>query len=486
MSGLHLWAKVAELVDALDLGSSGATRGSSSLPFRTNAHTRSFTKGLVVASQAELDISVESSEGLKRQITVRVPSAEIDREVDKRLKSVGKTAKLKGFRPGKVPAKVVRKRYGGQVRQEVVGDIIRTSFSHAVTQKQMQPAGNPSIEPLPGGDEAHFSYRATFEVFPEVSFSDLTKLEYQTPAVEIGDADVDKMIERLRKQKGTWNAVERKAEDGDRVTVSFVGKVGKEPFEGGEGKDVKVVIGSGQVIDDFDKALHGLAAGDEKAAKVKFPKDYGAENLAGKKATFDISVSKVDELVLPEVDDEFIAEFGVKEGGVEAFKADVRKNMQRELDERLRGTSKNNVLDALHDAHPVQLPEALVGQEMHSLQHDAMRRMGIQDHAQAPAAENFRPAAEKRVRLSLLVQELIAQEKLEIDRERVEARVQELASPYESPEEAAQLYRSNREMMSQIESSVLEDQVVELLIERGQSKTQKLSFDEFMQMQDTE
>jgi trigger factor len=186
------------------------------------------------------------------------------------------------------------------------------------------------------------------------------------------------------------------------------------------------------------------------------------------------------------VDDEFIAEFGVKEGGVEAFRADVRKNMQRELDERLRAASKNNVLDALHDAHPVQLPQSLVSQEMHSLQHDAMRRMGIQDHSQAPAAENFRPVAEKRVRLSLLVQELIGQEELEIDRERVEDRIQELASPYESPEEAAQLYRSNRDMMNQIESSVLEDQIVELLIERGQSKTQELSFDEFMQMQDTE
>ena len=443
-----------------------------------------------MASQGEVEISVESAEGLKRQITVRVPNAEIEREVDLRLKKVGKTAKLKGFRPGKVPAKVVRKRYGGQVRQEVLGEIIRSTFSHAVTKKQLNPAGGPSIEPLPSPDDSTFAYRATFEVYPEIRLADLGKLSFELPEVEIGEADVDRMIERLRKQRGTWKPVERAAAEDDRVVVDFVGRIGKEPFEGGEGKGIRIVLGQGQVIDDFEAALTGMSAGEEKSAKVKFPKDYNSEELAGKKATFDIKVIEVDELELPEVDDEFMAAFGVTEGGVEAFRRDVRRNMQRELDERVRASNKSAALDALHAAHDLPLPQALVNDEIHSLQHEAMRRMGISDpehtHEHAPAPEALRPVAEKRVRLSLLVQELIVSEKIELDRERVEARVQELASPYESPEEAAQLYRSNRELMAQIESSVLEDQVVDCLVAKGQSKPKKLGFDEFMNMQDTD
>jgi len=439
-----------------------------------------------VASQNQLDISVEKSEGLTRQITVRVPNAEIDREVENRLRQVGKTARLKGFRPGKVPAKVVRKRYGGQVRQEVLGDVIRSSFSHAVSQQQLQPAGGPSIEPLAAPDDTHFVYRATFEVYPEVKLGDISTLRFEVPEVEISESDIDKMILRLRRQRGEWQGVDRGAATDDCVVVDFVGKIGDEPFEGGEGNQVRIVLGGGQVIEDFENALIGVKAGDEKSAKVKFPKDYQAAELAGKKATFDIKVSAVEELVLPEVDDEFMSAFGVTDGDLETFRADVRKNMQRELDERLRSTSKNNVLNALHDAHSFALQRALVDQEIHALQHEAMRRMGITDHDKAPSANAFRPVAEKRVRLSLLVQELIAAEKITLDRERVDERIRELASPYESPDEAAQLYRGNKELMSQIESTVLEDQVVDALIEKGESSVTTMSFDEFMQMQDAD
>lgn len=437
-----------------------------------------------MTTQGQLDISVEAAEGLKRQITVRVPTAEIDKEVDVRLKQMGKTAKLKGFRPGKVPAKVVRKRYGGQIRQEVVGDVIRSTFSHAVTKQKLNPAGGPSIEPLPSSDDTHFAYRATFDVFPEIELADLSSLKFGKLKVEIGEADVDKMIDRLRKQRGSWSKADKAAESGDRVTVDFVGKIGKEVFEGGEGKDVKIVLGAKQVLEDFEKALIGASAGEEKTAKLKFPKDYGEESVAGKKASFEIVVKQVDQLELPELDDEFFAAFGVSEGGMDAFREDVRKNMNRELQERLRARAKESVLDALHDANKVELPGSLVDQEIHSLQHDAMRRMGIKDHSQAPAAENFRPIAEKRVRLSLLVQALIAGENIELDRSRVDARIQELASPYEAPDEAMQMYRSNQEIMGQIESLVLEDQVVEYLTDKGEATVTESSFDEFMEMQE--
>jgi trigger factor len=414
-----------------------------------------------------------------------VPSADIDREVDVRLKNIGKTAKLKGFRPGKVPAKVVRKHYGGQIRQEVLGDVIRSSFSHAVTEKRMNPAGGPSIEPLSKADDSHFAYRATFEVYPDIELVDLGTLSFEAPDVGIEEGDIDRMIERLRKQRGSWEAVERPAADGDRVVIDFLGKLGKEPFEGGEGKDLKVVIGSGQVIADFEKALVGLSAGDEKTAKVKFPKDYGVEKLAGERATFEISVKSVEELKLPEIDAEFMAAFGVDDGGIEALRADVRKNMQRELDQRLRETSKSNVLDALHNAHTFQLPKTLVDQEAHALQHEAMRRMGTDDHDRAPVA-GFKPLAEKRVRLSLLVQELIGRHQIALDRAKVEDRIQEIASPYEVPEEAAQIYRANKEMMAQIESAVLEDQVVDFVIDSARPNRTKFGFDEFMNMQDSE
>ena len=439
-----------------------------------------------MASPNQLDISVETAKGLERRITVRVPNTEIEREIDQRLKKMGKTVRMKGFRPGKVPPKVVRKRYGGQVRQEVVGDIIRKSFSHAVTQKQLNPAGGPAIEPLASPDDTHFAYRAVFEVYPEIELNDLSALKFERPEVKIEESDVDKMIQRLRKQKGSWEETDKAAAKDDRITVDFSGTIGKEPFDGGEGKDIKIVLGSGQVIEDFEKALIGHKGGDEFEAKVKFPKDYGVDALAGKKAVFAITVHRVESLVLPEVDDEFIAAFGIEDGGIDAFRADVRKNMQRELDERLRATVKNNALDALHDAHPVELPKALVDDEVRALQADAMRRMGIDDPAQAPAAEHFKPMAEKRVRLSLLVQDLIVKEKIELDRNRVDARIDELASPYEEPAEAAKLYRSNRELMTQIESSVLEDQVVDRVVDKAGVKAKTYKFDEFMKMQDAD
>jgi trigger factor len=276
--------------------------------------------------------------------------------------------------------------------------------------------------------------------------------------------------------------VERKAAEGDRAVVDFIGKIDDEPFDGGEGKDVPVVIGGGQVIEDFDKALRGLGAGERKSAKVKFPKEYGVENLAGKKAVFEIDVKRIEEKVLPDLDGEFLAAFGVTDGGIDALKAEVQKNMQRELDERLRAETKTRVLNSLLEANKIDVPNALVLQEIRNLQAEAMQRMGIQDPQKAPAAESFHAAALQRVRLGLLVQELIGKHKIELDRSKVDRRIEELTAPYEKPQEAAQLYRSSRELMAQVESSVLEDQVVAFLLEQGKPRQKMLSFEEFMGM----
>jgi trigger factor len=436
-----------------------------------------------VTNSTNLDVSLEKAKGLERRLTVRVPAAEIEREIDARLVKVGRTARIKGFRPGKIPPKVVRQRYGTQIRQEVLADVIRASFSRAVSQVQLNPAGGPAIEPLGGADGEHFSYRATFEVYPEIALKGLEKLAIEKPVVAINDGDVEKMIERLRQQRATWRSVARQAQVKDRVTVDFTGKIDGETFAGGEGKDVPVVLGGGQVVEDFDAALRGLEKGEEKTAKVKFPKNYGVAGLAGKKAEFEIRVKGVEEQVLPEIDAEFLAAFGVTDGGLDALKGEVRKNMQRELDERHRMHMRAQALNALLEGNRITVPNALVTQEVRNLQVDAMRRLGIQDPEKAPAAESFVESATRRVQLGLLVQEVIKAHKVELDRGRMDRRIEELSAPYEKPQEAAQLYRSSRELMAQLESAVLEDQVVDFLLAHGKVKDKASTFDEFMGME---
>ncbi|HEU4618756.1 MAG TPA: trigger factor [Gammaproteobacteria bacterium] len=431
---------------------------------------------------SNLDVSVENPGGLQRRLTIRVPQADIEREVDARLKKVGRTARLKGFRPGKIPPRVVRQRYGGQVRQEVLSDVIRSSFSRAIQQERLNPAGGPEIEPIEaaeGGQE--FAYRATFEVFPEIEIRPLADLSIERPVVEITEADIDNMIEKLREQRAEWRSVERKADEGDRVVVDFVGTIDGEPFEGGKGEEVPIVVGAGQVIEDLDKGLKGLAAGDSKTVKVKFPKDYPSEALAGKKAEFQVETRRVEEKVLPAVDAEFAKLFGVEEGGLEALRVEVRKNMQRELDERLKTSAKTRAFDALLAANEIPLPRALVNDEIRRLAMDTARRLGIEDPQQLPSVERFEPAARRRVAIGLLLQELIRKNGIELDRARVQRRVDELAAPYEKPQEAAQIYRSSRELMAQVESGVLEDQVVEFVLGQAGTVEKPMTFDEFME-----
>lgn len=428
------------------------------------------------------EVSLETAAGLERRMTVRVPTADIEREIATRLAKVGRTAKLKGFRPGKIPEKVVRQYYGGQVREEVMTDVIRTTYSRAITERNLNPAGGPRIEPLETADASaagHFIYRATFEVYPEISLQPFDKLTVEVPTVEIQEADLDAMIDKLRTQRATWAAVERQAATGDRVRVDFAGTIDGESFQGGQGTGISIVIGSGQVLKEFDEALRGVKAGEQTTATLTFPQDYPTQNLAGKKAVFAITVQGVEEQKLPELDDTFAAGFGLK-GGAGSLRSDVRSNMERELTERIKADTKTRVFDALIKVNEVTVPRALIDQEITSLQTDALRQMGSSDPKQAPARERFESLALRRVTVGLLIQELLKQHKLKLDQSRVEQRVKELAAPYEKPDEAAQFYRSNRGMMAQVEASVLEDQVVDFLLERASSKPNVQSFKEFM------
>ena len=413
-------------------------------------------------------------------MTVRVPNTEIEREISLRLTRVGRTAKIKGFRPGKIPGKIVEQRYGDQVRQEVITDLIRSSYTRALVQEELRPAGGPSIEPVSGEGDEQFSFRATFEVYPEITLTPLATLSIEKPQVEIADADTDDMLERLRDQRATWKTVEHKSGAGDRVVVDFVGTIGKEPFEGGEGKEVPIVVGEGQVIEGFDKALHGLTADQSKNAKVKFPKDYPVDTLAGKKALFEITVHRVEEKELPEIDEEFLQAFGISEGGVDALKGQLRSNMERELEQRLRAELRRRALDGLLSANEIDVPKALIEREISAMQANAMQQLNIEDPEQAPPRENFVEPAQRRAALGLLVRELIREKEIKLDRSRLNERLAELVSQYEQPEEAARLYRSDQDLMAQLEAGVLEEQVVDFLLENAKTTEKSIDFKDFM------
>ena len=413
-------------------------------------------------------------------MTVRVPTDEIEREVDTRLKKVGRTARLKGFRPGKVPPRIVRQRYGGQIRNEVVSDVIRSSYARAVRQEELHPAGGPRIEPISTASDEHFSYRATFEVYPEIELKPAVSLAVEIPKVEVVDSDVDKMLETVREQRADWLAVERKSAAGDRVVVDFDGTIDDEPFEGGKGREVAVVVGAGQVVEEFDKALRKVEAGQRKTARVKFPKTYPVADLAGKRAAFEIGVHRVEEKHLPEVDDEFLEGMGIEEGGVHALKTELRNNMERELNERLRTVSRSAAFEALLRLNKIDVPSVLVQEETAAMQAEAMRRMGLDDVEKAPPASGFEVSARRRVALGLLVREMIEEHDIELDRGRVNERIAELSAPYEDAQSVAQAYRSSPELMSQVESGVLEDQVADYIIEHGKTREKSIGFKEFM------
>ena len=426
-----------------------------------------------------MEVTVESTGTLERRMRVELPLAPIEQQVDSRLKSVGRTAKIKGFRPGKVPAKVVRQRYGKQVREEVLNEVLQQSYSAAVTQEKLNPASGPTI-----GTEADngktFAFTATFEIMPEVELKDLEKIKIEKPEVTISDEDVDDMLMNLRKQKATWETVEREAVEGDRVVVDFDGTLKGEPIEGGTGKEVPVVLGEGQMLPDFEKGLTGVKADEEKSFKVKFPKDYHIEELAKKQVEFAVKVHRVEEQELPALDDSLAELYGVAEGGLKKLRQDVVENMEREAEQKVRNDVREQAMTGLLDANAIEVPKSLLQQEAHSMQHDAMRQFGIEDHDQAPPIDDFTESAQKRVQLSLLIQRLVEDNGIALDASRLRERVEQICAGYENAEEMVPAYLGNPQVMARIEPLVMEEQAVEWIIENGVEKLKKISFKEYM------
>lgn len=429
-----------------------------------------------------MQVSVEATDGLERRMKVQVPAEQIENEVDQRLRRVSKTAKLKGFRPGKVPFKVIRKEYGSQVRREVLSEVMQSSFSEAITMENLRPAGGPRIEADSVEQGQDLQYTAVFEIYPEIEVKGVGDIKVEKPVANIGDEDIDTMVDNLRQQRADWKSVQRAAADGDQVTVDFTGTLDGTEFDGGKGEGVSVVLGEGRMLPDFEAGLMGIAEGESRNFDVAFPDDYPAENLSGKTAQFAATATAVSERVLPDLDTEFCAAFGVDDGDVSKLRAEVANHMKKELEQKVVQILKGEVLDKLLDANPIVLPQALVDDEVTQLQHDAARRMGheVGDGAQLPPREPFEEQARKRVSLGLLINELIKSQNIELDKEKVTAHIQQLAASYPEPEAVINAYSSQPTLMAQIEATVLEQQVVDWLLEQATVTEKQTEFKDLM------
>jgi len=427
-----------------------------------------------------MQVSVETTSALERRMEVSVPRERIEQAIDERLKRVGRTVKLKGFRPGKVPPKVVKQQFGAQVRQEVLSDLMQSSFAEAVTQEKLNPAAGPRIEPISVGPDEDLKYRATFEIFPQIDLQGVEGIAVTRPAAEVTEADVDAMVLNLREQRPKFDPVERECRDGDRVTMDFEGQIDGAAFEGSKGEDVAVLLGGGRMLKAFEAGITGLKAGERKSIDVPYPADYHNPALAGKVASFDVHVKKVDEKRLPDLDEEFCREYGVIEGGIEQLRSEVTDNMRRELAENVRARLKQQLLDALLAANPIEVPKSLVDAQVREMQIEAARRIGAKDASQVPPPEPFVETARRRVALGLLVGELIKSRGLKIDRARVDSRLADLASTYPDPDAIIKAYRQNADALRQVENMVIEDQVVDLLLEHAKVTEKAATFKDVM------
>jgi trigger factor len=427
-----------------------------------------------------MQVSVEQTGALERRMEVSVPKERVEQAVDKRLQQVSRTAKLKGFRPGKAPLKVIRQQFGAQVRQEVVGDLMQSSFAEAVTQQKLSPATGPRIEPIAIAAGEDLKYRAIFEVYPEITLRNVEGIEVVRPVAEVAEADVDAMVENLRAQRPKFDVVERESREGDRVTMDFVGLVDGAEFEGSKGTDVAVLLGGGRMLREFESGITGMKAGEQRSLDVRYPDDYHNKSLAGRTAAFDVQMKKVEEKSLPDLDDEFCREYGVTDGGMAQLRSEVADNMRRELEVNVRARLKQQLLDKLLASNPVEVPKSLVDAQVREMQIDTARRIGAKDASQVPAPEPFVEPARRRVALGMLVGELIRTRGLKLDRDRVEARLAEMAGGYPDPEAVLKAYRQNADAMRQVENMVIEEQVVDFLLEHSKVTDQAATFKEVM------
>lgn len=425
-----------------------------------------------------MQVSVESGNGLERRMTVTIDEDRIADAVDKRLKDMTRTVKLNGFRKGKVPLKVVKQHFGAQVRNEVLGEVVQSSFYEAVQQENLQPAGLPAIDTKNSNPGEGLEFTATFEVYPEIKLATLDKASIETTTCEINDSDIDDMIETIRKQNITYQAVERASENGDQVNIDFTGSIDGEEFEGGKAQGHSLVLGQGKMIAGFEDGIVGAKAGDDITIDVTFPENYQAEHLAGKPAQFAIHVNSVEAPVLPEVDAEFAKKLGVDDGDMDKMRQEIRDNMEREMNQRIKTKNKEAVMNALIETNNIDVPEALIDNEAQALAQQMQQQFAAQGAAnQFPITpEMFKEQAERRVTLGLIMSEMVKEHDIKVDDDKVKAMVEEIAQPYEHPDEVVKWYYADKRRLSEVESLAIEDMIVELVMSQAKTTEKSIAF----------
>jgi trigger factor len=430
-----------------------------------------------------MQVSVESGEGLEKRLMVDLPAARVSEVMDRKLKDLAKHVRLDGFRPGKVPMRTIRQRFGEQVRQEAYGTLIQETLYEAASQEKLVPAGEPRVELRDAAEDGGLGYTATFEIMPEITLGDLTSKSVSRPVASVEESDIDAMIEKLRKQRTTWTDVERGAADGDTVHMDFKGMIDGEVFDGGSAEDVPLLLGSGSMIDGFEAGLLGAQPGDERTLELKFPDDYRAEHLAGKDATFEVTIKRVAEPQLPEIDEDFVKAFGIEDGTAEGLRSDVAKNMRHELKQKLDSMTKERVMDVLIEANPIDIPKAMITQEAERMQQQMvqdMQQRGQSMGAELPASL-FEEQAKRRVHLGLLVAEIIRQQSISAEEDKVRETIGEFAQSYENPQEVVDHYMSDQVARSSIENLVLENGVVDWVLSQVSVSDDAKSFDDVME-----
>jgi trigger factor len=429
-----------------------------------------------------MQVSLETTSGLERRLTIGVPAEQVENEIENRLKQAARNVTIKGFRKGKVPLSVVKQRFGAGIRQEVVGDVISRSFYAAVQKENLKPAGQPAIQPKQLSVGKDLEYVAVFEVYPSVQLSDVSAYEITRLKAEVTDADVDNMIEVLRKHQATWTPAERAAAEGDQVDINFLGTKDGAEFAGGKSDNHKLILGSKSMIPGFEEGVVGMKAGEQKVLSLTFPADYHSEELKGAAVEFSITVNSVSGAILPELNKDFFKKYGIEKGGEKQFRKEVKANMERELSNALKAKVKTQVMDALIGSHTTDVPRALVANEIGVLRNQMLQRFGGQqqnfDVKSLLPDTMFQDEAQRRVTLGLIVGEIVKSAKLKPDAKRVKTMIEEIASTYQEPSEVVEYYSGNQELMAGVESAVLEDQVVDYVISKARISDVDTSYDE--------
>lgn len=431
-----------------------------------------------------MQVTVEESGTIERKLKISIPSEKMGEEIEKRLKTVSKQAKIPGFRPGKAPRSVIEKRFSNQVTNEVIQDTIHSSYSDALNEQKIAPAGLVSIDPVPYENGKDFEFVATVELFPEIPNPTLEGKTIEKPVCEVSDGDVDKTLEDLQKRNAKFADKDGASEAGDQITIDFDGKIDGESFPGGSAQDFPFVLGEGQMLEEFDSALVGAKTGDIKKVAFTFPDDYHGAEVAGKAVDFEITVKNVKAAALPALDDEFAETLGIAEGGIERMREEIRGSLERELNARLRSTLREHVMDALHEANKIEIPKALVEEEIdRAVQTITQQLAGQNLPAEGIDRENYREEASKRVALGLIAREIIEKNEIKIDGEMVRGRIEEMASGYDDAEAFVNYYYGDQQRLQQVEAAVLEEQVVNTMLETANVKEVEVDFRDFMKPQ---